>query len=144
MADIEIEIKTFGYVNIPGQPLNRPRIELRTSEWSIRWPVNRNALVLTKTLIADLTIINSIKPQWSTRQRFCLDTLTSWLFEILFRLSKSHVTFCSGARTCELSDDIRNVFQSSQKLIHERTSKKQQSNCLKVLFNFMRNISPTQ
>ena len=62
MADIEIEIQTFGYVNIPGQPLNRPRIELRTSEWSIRWPVNQDALVLTKTLIADLTIMNSIKP----------------------------------------------------------------------------------
>ena len=145
MADLENEVEAFGYVNIPGQPLNRPRIELRTSEWSIRWSVNRDALALTKTLIADLTIMNSIKPHWSTRHRFCLDTLTSWLVEILLRLSKCHVTFCSGARTCKLSDDIRNVFQSSQKLIHERTSKKQQSNCLKVFFPVQGDcLSPTQ
>ena len=63
MADLENEVEAFGYVNIPGQPLIRPRIELRTSEWSIRWSVNQDTLVLTKTLIADLTIMNSIKPQ---------------------------------------------------------------------------------
>ena len=62
MAEMKIDFEAFGYVNIPGQPLNRPRIELRTSEWSIRWSVNQDTLVLTKTLIADLTIMNSIKP----------------------------------------------------------------------------------